>query len=105
MGGPKGGFGRRRFAPLDCNRWPSWRRDTASSACMAYRPVTTVGTVYLVGAGPGDPGLITLRGVECLRRADLVLYDYLVNPRVLAHLRAEAEAICLGRHGEGRIMP
>ena len=60
-------------------------------------------SVALVGAGPGDPGLITVRGVECLRRADLVLYDYLVNPRILAHLRAGAEAVCLGRHGHGRI--
>jgi uroporphyrinogen III methyltransferase/synthase len=63
------------------------------------------GAVYLVGAGPGDPGLITVRGVECLARADLVLYDYLVNPRLLAHLRPGAEAVCLGRHGQDRIMP
>ncbi|HEV7224625.1 MAG TPA: uroporphyrinogen-III C-methyltransferase [Pirellulales bacterium] len=62
------------------------------------------GRVYLVGAGPGDPGLITLRGVECLRRADLVLYDYLVNSSILQHLRPGAEAICLGRHGGGRLM-
>lgn len=55
--------------------------------------------VYLVGAGPGDAGLITLRGVECLRRADLVLYDYLVNPRILRHAPAAAEKTCLGRHG------
>ncbi len=61
---------------------------------------TTVGIVYLVGAGPGDPGLITLRGVECLRRADLVLYDYLANPLILKHARPTAELICLGQHGQ-----
>src|SRR5438105_3904636 len=64
-----------------------------------------LGKVYLVGAGPGDPGLITWRGVECLRRADAVLYDYLVNPRILAHANANAELICLGHHGRDRIMP
>ena len=37
------------------------------------------GIVYLVGSGPGDPGLITLRGVECLRRAEVIVYDYLAN--------------------------
>jgi uroporphyrinogen III methyltransferase/synthase len=62
------------------------------------------GKVYLVGAGPGDPGLITLRGAECLRRADVVLYDYLVNPPVLEHARRGAELVCLGRHGHGRIL-
>lgn len=64
-----------------------------------------VGKVYLVGAGPGEPGLITVRGAQCLRRADLVLYDYLVDPRVLRHASAHAEAICLGSHAAGRIMP
>jgi uroporphyrinogen III methyltransferase / synthase len=64
-----------------------------------------VGKVYLVGAGPGDPGLITWRGVESLRRADAVLYDYLVNPRILTHVRPGAELICLGRHGRDRIVP
>jgi uroporphyrinogen III methyltransferase/synthase len=62
------------------------------------------GRVYLVGAGPGDPGLITLRGVELLRRADAVLYDYLVNPLILTHAAPGAELICQGRHGKGRIM-
>lgn len=61
--------------------------------------------VYLVGAGPGDPGLITLRGAECLGRADLVLYDYLVNSSILQHAREGAELVCLGRHGHGKILP
>ena len=61
------------------------------------------GPVYLVGAGPGDPGLITLREVEALRRADLVLYDYLVNAQILEHVRPGAECLCLGRHGRGRL--
>jgi len=56
------------------------------------------GKVFLVGAGPGDAGLITWRGVECLRRADVVLYDYLVNPAILRHASSNAELICLGRH-------
>ena len=62
-----------------------------------------IGRVYLVGAGPGHPGLVTLRGVECLRLADVVLYDYLVNPQLLEHARSTAELVCLGRHGRGRL--
>ena len=70
---------------------------------MATHPERPPGTVYLVGAGPGDPELVTLRAVECLRQADVILYDYLVNPEILVHAAGEAERICLGRHGQGRI--
>jgi len=61
----------------------------------------TPGKVYLVGAGPGDPGLVTLKGLECLSRADLVLYDGLVNPLILLHTRARAERTnrCDSPHG------
>jgi uroporphyrinogen III methyltransferase/synthase len=61
------------------------------------------GKVYLVGAGPGDPGLITARGLSCLARADVVLYDYLANPRILSAVPKHAELICLGKHGQTRI--
>jgi uroporphyrinogen III methyltransferase/synthase len=55
------------------------------------------GKVYLVGAGPGDPGLITVRGVECIQRADVIVYDNLVNPSLLKHARADAEIIFAGK--------
>ena len=66
---------------------------------MASPQETGVGKVVLVGAGPGDPGLITLRGVQCLGRADVVLYDYLANPLILEHANASAELLCVGKHG------
>lgn len=59
------------------------------------------GMVYLVGAGPGDPKLLTLRGKECLERAALVVYDYLANPILLSHVPAQAERVYVGRRGTG----
>ena len=59
------------------------------------------GKVYLVGAGPGDKGLITLRGVELLAQADVVLYDGLINPEILRHANLNAAMICVGKHGHG----
>jgi uroporphyrinogen III methyltransferase/synthase len=65
-------------------------------------PNSAPGTVFLVGAGPGDPGLITVRGLACLRRADVVIYDYLASPLLLREAPATAEIIyagkCEGRH-------
>ena len=60
------------------------------------------GTVHLVGAGPGDPGLITLRGLECLKSADVVVYDRLVDRRLLRHARPQAELVDVGKSPGGR---
>ena len=60
--------------------------------------VKSKGTVYLVGAGPGDAGLLTLRGAELLRRADMVLYDALVNPDLLRLAPQTAELIARGKN-------
>lgn len=58
---------------------------------------STTGTVYIVGGGPGDPGLITVKGLECLRRADVVLYDRLVAQELLTEVSVHAELIDVGK--------
>lgn len=64
----------------------------------------TSGKVYLVGAGPGDPGLLTLRGRQILEQADCIVHDFLVNQALLRLARPGAEIICVGRRGEaGRL--
>jgi uroporphyrin-III C-methyltransferase len=55
------------------------------------------GRVYIVGAGPGDPDLITVKGLRCLQQADVILYDRLVNPDLLLHAKAEAQLIYCGK--------
>ncbi|MGA6924961.1 MAG: uroporphyrinogen-III C-methyltransferase [Desulfosarcina sp.] len=64
-----------------------------------------VGKVFLVGAGPGDPGLITLKGVDCIARADVVVYDYLAAPALLAHARPDADMIYVGKKGGQHTLP
>jgi len=55
------------------------------------------GIVYIVGGGPGDPGLITVKGLECLRRADVVLYDRLIAQELLTEAPSQAELIDVGK--------
>ncbi|TLD70406.1 uroporphyrinogen-III C-methyltransferase [Phragmitibacter flavus] len=57
----------------------------------------TQGICYLVGAGPGDPGLLTLRAKECIEIADVLLYDYLSNPDFLRYAKPDAEKIYVGK--------
>ncbi len=61
--------------------------------------VEHTGKVYLVGAGPGNPGLITVKGADSIQRADVIVYDYLVDARLLEMKRPEAETIYVGKMG------
>lgn len=58
----------------------------------------TVGKVYLVGAGPGDPKLITVYGMECIQEADVILYDRLANEQLLNYAKKDAELIFAGNY-------
>lgn len=60
-----------------------------------------VGEAWLVGAGPGDPGLLTRRGQFLLQRADAILHDRLVTPEILDLARRDAELVCVGKQGGG----
>jgi uroporphyrinogen III methyltransferase/synthase len=59
------------------------------------------GTVYLVGAGPGDLGLVTLRAKQCIEKADVIVYDHLANPEMLGWAREDAEIIYAGKEPGG----
>ena len=63
------------------------------------------GKVILVGAGPGDPELLTLKAVRALQQADVVLYDALVDPRILAHARWNARRVLVGKRGGCKSAP
>jgi uroporphyrinogen III methyltransferase/synthase len=63
------------------------------------------GKVYIVGAGPGDPGLLTLRAVELLRAADVIFYDYLCGDGFMAYRNPEAECIYIGKRGHRHHTP
>jgi len=60
---------------------------------------TKKGKVYIIGAGPGDTGLITLKGIDCLKEADVVIYDYLVSKDLLKYAKSDARFIYAGKQG------
>lgn len=69
------------------------------------QPQRVLGDVALVGAGPGDAGLLTLRGLQLIQLADVVLYDHLVSPEVLELVRRDAEKICVGKRASAHSLP
>src|SRR3990170_8284399 len=63
------------------------------------------GKVYLVGAGPGDPGLLTLKGLEAIKEADCIIYDFLANSRLLEYAGAGVETVYVGKKGSEKTLP
>ncbi len=62
------------------------------------------GKVYLVGAGPGDPELITVKGLKLIQQADVIVYDFLIDPRLLSFAKKGAELICAGKSSNHHTM-
>jgi uroporphyrinogen III methyltransferase / synthase len=71
---------------------------------LAKANVDSVGKVYLVGAGPGDPGLLTLKGLECVRRAEVLVYDRLASPSIVAEAPLDAEMVYVGKASSDHTM-
>lgn len=63
------------------------------------------GKVYLIGAGPGDPGLVTVRGRELIEQADVIVYDYLANQKLLDWAKKDAECVCVGKSAGRHSIP
>src|SRR3989338_5756364 len=76
--------------------WARWMPNTERRH-QARRVEMGKGKVFLVGAGPGDPGLITVRGQELLRQADVVIYDHLVAPALLKMCSPKAKRVYVGK--------
>lgn len=77
------------------------RRAVLGDLDAARRAKTPLGVAHIVGAGPGDPDLLTLRAARLLQEADAILHDELVPPAVLGRARREAELICVGKRKDG----
>ncbi|KAA8997608.1 uroporphyrinogen-III C-methyltransferase [Affinibrenneria salicis] len=91
-----------RFASLAAGGQPDRAEEELQQ--QLYQPRQTSGEVSLVGAGPGDAGLLTLRGLQVIQQADVVLYDFLVSADVLELVRRDAQQICVGKRAGSHSM-
>ena len=80
-------------------------RDMLADAVAGATPEALAGEVYLVGAGPGDPELLTVAALRLMQRADVVLHDRLLDPALLDHVRQEAPRIDVGKRAGASSMP
>ncbi|MGE5576256.1 MAG: uroporphyrinogen-III C-methyltransferase [Syntrophothermus sp.] len=78
---------------------------TASKTVQDPARRTQTGKIFLVGAGPGDPGLLTLRGKECIEKADVVVFDRLASDKLLEFARPGAEMIYVGKQSSNHTVP
>ena len=90
-----------RFTEAAWRQVDSAPTDADFEALLADTPATRQGSVTLVGAGPGDPELLTLKAVRALQNATVILYDALVGPDVLELARREAKRLAVGKTGHG----
>ncbi|MBA2679899.1 MAG: uroporphyrinogen-III C-methyltransferase [Ktedonobacteraceae bacterium] len=81
------------------------QESTSRQADIDHTSDRRPGTVYLIGAGPGDPELITVKGLRALRMADVVLYDRLVSPELLHEARIDATLVYVGKGAGCHTMP
>ena len=87
----------RRALALSDEAIPMYEETASAKNKSAAQRHNEDGIVYIVGGGPGDPGLITVKGLNCLRRADVVLYDRLAAPELLQEAQSHTELIDVGK--------
>ena len=81
------------------------RVERIDNEIISYEQSSSIGKVFLVGAGPGDPELITLKALRCLRRADVVVYDRLICPDLLDEVPLHTQRVFVGKESRHHTMP